>query len=109
VPNVAGDQRRRGPAGRVQDGPRDRALDHARDKRPEAWRGAAPGHLEYRQFVEHWTTPEFADYVTALEKAADDALRDSDEQEQEQAETAFLEVARLERHFWEMAWSEGTR
>jgi formylaminopyrimidine deformylase / aminopyrimidine aminohydrolase len=75
----------------------------------EAWRGVAPGHSEYRQFVEHWTTPEFADYVTGLENAADDALRDSDEHEQERAKTAFLEVARLERNFWEMAWSEGTR
>ncbi|MDQ4127961.1 MAG: TenA family transcriptional regulator [Actinomycetota bacterium] len=75
----------------------------------EAWRGAAPGHPEYRQFVEHWATSEFADYVTSLEKATDDALRNSDEQEQERAETAFLEVARLERDFWEMAWSEGTR
>jgi thiaminase/transcriptional activator TenA len=75
----------------------------------EAWRGAAPGHLEYRQFVEHWTTPEFAGYVTGLEKAADDALRDSGEQERERAEAAFLEVARLERDFWEMAWSEGAR
>ena len=75
----------------------------------EAWRSAAPGHPEYRQFVEHWTTPEFADYVTGLEKAADDALRDSGEQERERAEVAFLEVARLERDFWEMAWSERTR
>ena len=75
----------------------------------EAWRGAAPGHPEYRQFVEHWTTPEFAGYVTGLEKAADDALRDSGEQERERAEAAFLEVIRLERDFWEMAWSEGAR
>ena len=73
----------------------------------EAWRGAAPGHPEYRQFVEHWTTPEFADYVTGLEKAADDALRDSGEQERERAEAIFLEVARLESDFWEMAWSGG--
>jgi formylaminopyrimidine deformylase / aminopyrimidine aminohydrolase len=75
----------------------------------EAWRSAAPGHPEYRQFVEHWTTPEFAGYVTGLEKAADDALRESGEQERERAEAAFLEVARLERDFWEMSWSEGAR
>lgn len=75
----------------------------------EAWRGATPGHPEYRQFVEHWTTPEFADYVTGLEKAADDALWDSGEQERERAEAVFLEVARLERDFWEMAWSGAAR
>ena len=75
----------------------------------EAWRGAAPGHPEYRQFVEHWTTLEFADYVAGLEEAADNALRNSGEQVRERAEAAFLEVTRLERDFWEMAWSEGTR
>ena len=75
----------------------------------EAWRSAAPGHPEYRQFVEHWTTPEFADYVTGLKKAADDALQDSGEQELERVEAIFLEVARLERDFWEMAWSGGVR
>ena len=73
----------------------------------EASRGATPGHSEYREFVQQWTAPEFADYVTGLEKAVDHSLRDSDEQERERAETAFLEVARLERDFWEMAWSEG--
>lgn len=75
----------------------------------EAWMGAAPGHPEYRQFVEHWTTPEFADYVTGLEEAASDALRSAHEQERERAETAFLEVARLERDFWQMAWSGAAR
>ena len=75
----------------------------------EAWMGAAPGHRDYRQFVEHWTTPEFADYVTGLEAAADDALGHASEQEQERAEAAFLEVARLERDFWEMAWSGEAR
>lgn len=73
----------------------------------EAWRGAAPGHPDYRQFVEHWTTPEFAGYVTGLEEAADAALEHCGEQERERAGTAFLEVARLERDFWEMAWSGG--
>ena len=53
--------------------------------------------------------PEFVDYIAGLEKAADDALRDSDEQERKRAETAFLEVVRLERDFWEMAWSGAAR
>jgi thiaminase len=71
----------------------------------EAWRSAAPGHPDYREFVEHWTTPEFADYVTWLEESADSALEAGDEREQEQAEAAFLEVTRLEKDFWEMAWT----
>ncbi len=73
----------------------------------EAWRGAAPGHPDYRQFVEHWTTPEFAGYVRGLEEAADDTLEHCSEQERERAGITFLEVARLERDFWEMAWSGG--
>ena len=34
----------------------------------EAWGSAAPGHPTFRPFVEHWTTPEFASYVAALEE-----------------------------------------
>jgi thiaminase/transcriptional activator TenA len=71
----------------------------------EAWRSAASGHPDYREFVEHWTTPEFAEYVAGLEKAAGSALKACDEGERERAEAAFLEVARLEKDFWEMAWS----
>jgi hypothetical protein len=97
-------------------GPRARALP-GRDHCPVDYREDLPRSLErrrsreseYRQFVEHWTPPEFADYVTSLEKAVDDALRNSDEQEQERAESAFLEVAQLERDFWEMAWLKGAR
>lgn len=73
----------------------------------EAWTNASPGHPDYREFVEHWTTPEFADYVGGLEKAADSALASASEQERQQAEDAFLEVARLEHDFWEMAFSGG--
>jgi len=69
----------------------------------EAWRSAAPGHPDYREFVEHWTTPEFADYVAGLEKAAASALKSGGEGERERAEAAFLEVARLEKDFWEIA------
>jgi thiaminase len=70
----------------------------------EAWTGAAPGQPRYREFVEHWTTAEFAAYVTALEEVADAALVSGDEEER--AGTAFLEAVRLERDFWEMAWEE---
>ena len=73
----------------------------------EAWQGAAPGHPDYREFVDHWTTQEFAEYVAELQKAADTALKTAGEGERRQAKAAFLEVARLERDFWEMAWSGG--
>lgn len=75
----------------------------------EAWRGAAPGDPDYREFVEHWTVPEFAAYVDALEGAADAALKEASAEEGEEAERAFLGVARLERDFWEMAYGGGGR
>ena len=72
----------------------------------EAWRSAAPGHPDYQGFVEHWTTPEFAGYVTGLEGAADAAL-EADGGQEDRIEEAFLEVASVERDFWEMALSYG--
>jgi formylaminopyrimidine deformylase / aminopyrimidine aminohydrolase len=62
----------------------------------EAWRGAAPGASGFRAFVEHWTVPQFADYVADLEALAGDGPG---------AEAAFLEVCNLERAFWDMAWT----
>jgi len=60
----------------------------------EAWRGAIPGASEYREYVEHWTVPEFADYVAGLEVHANDSPA---------AEAAWLRIVRLEREFWDMA------
>lgn len=73
----------------------------------DAWKGAAPGHPDYRPFVEHWTVPGFAGYVAGLEEAADGALDGAAGEECEGAEEAFLAVARLERDFWGMAFAGG--
>jgi thiaminase/transcriptional activator TenA len=73
----------------------------------DAWRGVAPGAPEYREFVEHWTTPEFAAYVDRLEEAVDAALAGASSAERERAEEAFARVARLEREFWQMALEKG--
>jgi len=61
----------------------------------EAWRGAAPGAAEYREFVEHWTLPAFAIYVASLEAHTSDSPP---------AEAAWLRIVRLEREFWDMAF-----
>ena len=37
----------------------------------DAWTAAAPGAPEYAGYVEHWTTPGFAEYVDGLAGAAD--------------------------------------
>ena len=71
----------------------------------DAWLGAAPGGTAYREFVEHWTVPAFADYVAGLERAADLALSTSSADESAaQATIAFVDVARIEHEFWDMAW-----
>jgi thiaminase/transcriptional activator TenA len=70
----------------------------------EAWGSARPGHPSYRGFVEHWTVPAFGEYVDGLGAAADRALAESPSDDGP-AEAAFLETARAERAFWEMAWS----
>lgn len=62
----------------------------------EAWSGIAPVARQYREFVEHWTVPEFATYVADLASLADAAGPD---------EAAFLAVCALESEFWGMAWA----
>lgn len=59
-----------------------------------AWQGAAPGAPDYREFVDHWTTPEFANYVAGLGVHATASAA---------GEAAWLRIVRLERAFWDMA------
>lgn len=64
----------------------------------DAWSAARPGAAAYREFVAHWTVPESAAYVTALEAAADEvaAGRSPDD-------AVFLQVVAAETAFWDMA------
>jgi thiaminase/transcriptional activator TenA len=61
----------------------------------EAWMGASPGTPEYAPYIEHWTQVEFGQYVQDLEAHAGGGHG---------AESAFLEICKLEHDFWEMAW-----
>lgn len=65
----------------------------------DAWSFALPGAPAYREFVEHWTVPGFAAYVSGLEAAADTAGTPAD------ADAVFLEVVAAETAFWAMAMS----
>lgn len=71
----------------------------------ESWSGAAPGDPTYREFVEHWTVPAFAEYVDGLGRAADEALASTESAAL--ADEAFAEVLVMERAFWNMAWAGG--
>jgi thiaminase/transcriptional activator TenA len=61
----------------------------------------------YTEFADRWGNPGFTEYVNLLEQQADEMLRSAPIEEQQAAETAFLDVARLEKDFWQMAY-EGT-
>jgi thiaminase/transcriptional activator TenA len=75
----------------------------------DAWRSAQPGAPRYAEFVAHWTSPPFAEYVAGLERAATVALGACGDDEQREAELAVLDVARLERAFWDLAWTDRRR
>lgn len=66
----------------------------------DAWSFAAPGAPPYREFVAHWTTPQFAAYVSDLERAADAVATRSAEPH---VETAFTAILDAESRFWAMA------
>jgi thiaminase len=71
----------------------------------DAWLSAAPCGGAYREFVAHWTVPAFASYVDGLQDAADAALATASFEELAGAADAFVDVARLEHEFWDMAWA----
>ena len=67
----------------------------------DAWSFAAPGAPAYRDFVAHWTTPQFAAYVDALEQTADGALGIAGEGPV--LDAVFAEVVAAECRFWDTA------
>ncbi len=69
-----------------------------------AWHGASPMAPPYDEFARRWGSPEFGAYVEQLRRQADEALSSASGTEQTQAEAAFLDVLRLERSFWQMAF-----
>jgi formylaminopyrimidine deformylase / aminopyrimidine aminohydrolase len=72
----------------------------------EAWQSARPGAPAFREVVEHWTVPAFGEYVAELQRAADSVL---DNAEPILIERTFVEIAQLERAFWDMALAEEGR
>lgn len=71
----------------------------------DAWQTARPGAPMYRDFVDHWTVPEFDAYVHGLAEAADEALSAATPDEEADVVATFLRVAQLEAEFWQMTWS----
>jgi thiaminase len=69
-----------------------------------------PGQMSgsYNEFAQRWGNPGFTEYVALLENQANQVLSEASESIQQQAESAFLQVAQLEAEFWQMAFNAET-
>ncbi|MBD1913271.1 MULTISPECIES: TenA family transcriptional regulator [unclassified Leptolyngbya] len=70
----------------------------------QAWQGHSPMPEPYTEFGDRWGNAGFSAYVTELGRQADEALASADPSLYPRAETVFLEVSRLEKDFWQMAY-----
>jgi thiaminase/transcriptional activator TenA len=71
----------------------------------QGWQLPGTMSAPYDEFADRWGNPGFTEYVKLLERQADFALEDVDAAVQQQAESAFLKVAELEKDFWQMAFN----
>ena len=71
----------------------------------QGWQVHSPMPQPYTEFADRWGNEGFTDYVKVLEAQADSALLQATTAEKERAEQVFLEVAKLEKEFWQMAFS----
>ena len=70
----------------------------------QAWQ--LPGIMPepYTEFAARWGNQNFTEYVKLLEQIADEAMSNSSQTVQSQAESVFLEISKKEKYFWEMAF-----
>jgi formylaminopyrimidine deformylase / aminopyrimidine aminohydrolase len=71
----------------------------------QGWQLPGPMPEPYTEFADRWGNPGFTEYVELLEQQADDVLSSAPEAVQQAAEAAFLNIARLEQAFWQMAFN----
>ncbi|MDM9385509.1 TenA family transcriptional regulator [Chlorogloeopsis sp. ULAP01] len=65
--------------------------------------GAMPA--PYNEFAHRWGNSDFTAYVKLLEQQADQVLQTASTSIQNQAEEAFIKVAKFEKDFWQMAFN----
>ena len=70
----------------------------------QGWQKPGVMAQSYQEFAQRWGNPGFTDYVMLIQQQADQALSAVAETVHQQAEAAFLKIARLERDFWQMAF-----
>ena len=71
----------------------------------QGWQLPGPMPEPYSEFADRWGNSNFTEYVQLLQQQADEALSMVKDEIQQQAETVFLRVAKLEQAFWQMAFS----
>lgn len=72
----------------------------------EAWKKTGPMRPPYNEFADRWGNDGFTAYVDQLAVHANDALAQADKVEVKRSKEVFLEVAVLEKDFWQMAYVE---
>lgn len=72
----------------------------------QAWKSHSPMPAPYTDFGDRWGNPGFSAYVAELARQADEALAIAPPDLQSQAEVVFLDVTRLEKNFWQMAYHQ---
>ncbi|MFA4639939.1 TenA family protein [Pyrococcus kukulkanii] len=63
---------------------------HQKDKSP------------YQEFIDHWSSEEFGEYVRKLESILNELAEEHGEFERRKAKEVFLEVSRFELLFWDI-------
>lgn len=71
----------------------------------QGWQRHSPMPKPYAEFADRWGNPGFTDYVTVLEQQANEALAAAGDDVRSPATEVFLQVAQLEKDFWQMAFS----
>ncbi|MGD1940049.1 MAG: TenA family transcriptional regulator [Leptolyngbyaceae cyanobacterium] len=74
----------------------------------QGWQLPGPMPAPYNEFADRWGNAGFTDYVKLLANQADEALNVASTDIQTAAANAFLQVARLEQDFWQMAYGAET-
>lgn len=71
----------------------------------QGWQLPGPMVPPYDEFANRWGNSGFTEYVGVLAEQAEEALQSVSDELQQQAEAAFLQIAKLEKDFWQMAYS----
>ncbi|MCX7592331.1 MAG: TenA family transcriptional regulator [Fischerella sp.] len=71
----------------------------------QAWQLPGTMPVPYDEFADRWGNPGFTEYVKLLEQQADEVLKTASDEIQQQAQEAFVKVAKFEQDFWQMAFN----